>query len=141
MRSVSDRAPAMQLCAAGYSGWFGVASRGTQARSTVVASLPSVSASVTALKGRQNWKKYFDSKQAFWASACATHIIAIKRACSARLRFVIAKLRKLRGQYAFDASALKSATAVCSVVRAPLVAEPSDFVSLRSAAYAVLTSA
>jgi hypothetical protein len=59
----------------------------------VVASLPSVSASVIALNGRQNWKWYLDSKQPIVASACATHNIAINLAFSAGLAWLVAKMR------------------------------------------------
>jgi len=46
-------APFWHMCAAGYSGWFGVGTTGVQVASAVVAALPSVSASGIALCGRQ----------------------------------------------------------------------------------------
>lgn len=115
---------AVQECAAGYSGWFGVGTTGAQAASAVVAVLPSVCASCIALVGRQKSWKYFDSKQASTASACTTQIIAINRAFSTVLRPSLTNRRRLRGQKRGGGSVLNRARSVCYAVRTVLAAEP-----------------
>ena len=57
---------------------MGVGTMGVHDGSAAVAVLPSVSASVIALNGRQLSKWYFVSKQAIDASACAAYNAAIK---------------------------------------------------------------
>ena len=51
---ISASAPVMQVCAAGYSGWFGVTSSGVQVGSGWVAGFPSIWALRMAMMGRQN---------------------------------------------------------------------------------------
>src|SRR6478735_3400093 len=65
----------------------------------------------------------------------------MRRAWSARLALVVAKVRRLRDQKSGGASVWKRAISVWASVRVALVAAPSALVSLTSAAYAALVRA
>src|ERR1700730_840953 len=131
-----------QPWAAGYSGWPGVTSSGSQFGSGTVAGLPSVSASWIAVYARQKAKWYFAFRQAVMASEKMTELMAASRAESAVSRcWVLIRLRNARLYWAEGLSDQNFPISVCSAVRSVLLRGPSALVRLKSRAQAALANA
>src|SRR5260370_14020034 len=124
-----DTAPVTQPCAAGYSGWAGVAANGAHNGSPVSAGLPPPDR--IAVTGRQKLNENLAFQQPMAESAYPAHSMAIKRAVSEVLSpFCVARFRKAR-PYCWPACSIQqSPISVCCVLRTVLFIAASFITSI-----------
>ena len=111
--------------------WFGVGCADDHAASGAVPTFPSESPARIAVTGRQNWKWYFDSKDAMSASAQPKLNMAKKRAFSdVESPWAEARSRQIRVYCATGCSIQKRPNSVCAAVRRLPTAAPYALISL-----------